>query len=206
VGSFRADKEVDGHTLALRNFRVTTRRAGVAFAAARLFDGTVPNDIAPNDDSEHLEVLTAASCIEIVLHAAPALRRQMVRWTRSGRPILSDDGRTLHQPVAQDRPAGTAELKADYRSKRAGPQIEVYFRLAQDPRLGIFRFETRSWSFASDLAYSDVEQTILDRSLAVANNGVAASLALEEVAFIARNGERAGSLVRYVKPVLKVVR
>ena len=67
---------------------------------------------------------------------------------------------------------------------------------------GVFKFQTGSWSIASDLAYNETEDEIAD--LIADGHTVAATLALEPVEFVAKNGPRAGSTVSYTKPVLTI--
>ena len=73
-----------------------------------------------------------------------------------------------------------------------------------EPDLGIFKFQTGSWSMASDLAYNDVEGELRDYAADSETGKVKATLKLEEVSFVAKNGPRAGQNVTYTKPVLSI--
>ena len=80
------------------------------------------------------------------------------------------------------------------------PHIEVLFRFEDSRDLGIFRLQTASWSFASDLAYNGtVDQ------LGMAKGPMRATLEMKRVSYVARNGLRAGQIVIYAKPVLELL-
>lgn len=147
----------------------------------------------------------------MILEGEKALRQQMVLWSRNGKLIQASDGATITYPEDQKgQPDPDAHLSFQERKARARdgfgaePQIEVYFRLADEPDLGIFKFQTGSWSMASDLAYNDVEGDLREYAADSESGKVAGVLKLEEVSFVAKNGPRAGQTVSYTKPVLKI--
>lgn len=79
------------------------------------------------------------------------------------------------------------------------PLIEIAFLLADSPEGDVYTFKSSSWAFAFDLMASGA----LER-LAEIGGPAKATLELEEVSFVARNGARRGQQVKYMRPVLTV--
>ena len=206
VGQFRSGYQLDGTPAALNEWRVTTGDPEVADAIYDLLGGDKPQEWAAKGE-DNLEVFTASKSIEIILDGPSALRQKMILWGRNGKPITSGDGQTLDDGTPDpDASLTFAERKQKAREGRgAEPQIELYFRLAEAPDLGIFKFRTGSWSMVSDLVYADVEDGLADLSADSESGKVKATLKLEEVSFIAKKGPRAGQTVQYTKPVLTVI-
>jgi hypothetical protein len=210
VGRFRSGHQINKRPAALSEWRVTTGDPEVADKIHEILGGDAPQEWEASGE-DNLEVFTASPEVEIVLEGENALRQKMVMWSRAGKLIYSSDGETILYPEDQKGdPDPDAELSFQERKAKARdgvgaePQIEIYFRLAEDPDLGIFKFQTGSWSMASDLAYDDTEGNLRD-AIADSEDGKArATLKIEEVSFVAKNGPRAGQTVRYNKPVLKI--
>lgn len=207
VGRFRSGYVADKRPVALTDWRVTTGDPEVAEAVADLLSGDEPKEWDASGE-DNLEVFTSSSSIEVVLEGDRSLRQAMVLYGRKG-IIRVSDGETIVYPDdlkgEPDPQAGQSlqERKAEAKNGTgAEPRIEVFFRLAENPDLGIFKFQSGSWSLASDLGYNGTEDEILD--LVEEGHKVAATLALEEVSFVAKNGPRAGQTVTYTKPVLTV--
>jgi hypothetical protein len=209
VGRFRSGHQLNGRPAALTEWRITTGDPEVADAVYELFGGDQPQEWDAKGE-DNLEVFTASKEIDIILEGSKALRQKMVLWSRSGKLIQSGDGQTIDYPEDKVGPDPDAHLSFQERKAKARdgigaePQIEVYFRLAEDEELGIFKFQTGSWSMASDLAYNDVEGELADYAADSDTGKVKATLKLEEVSFVAKNGPRAGQTVSYTKPVLKI--
>lgn len=210
VGRFRSGHQLNGRPAALTEWRITTGDPEVADAVYELFGGDQPQEWEAKGE-DNLEIFTASKEIDVILEGEKALRQKMVLWSRAGKLIQSGDGATIDYP--EDRkgePDPDASLSFQERKAKARdgfgaePQIEVYFRLAEDTELGIFKFQTGSWSMASDLAYNDVEGELRDYAADSETGKVKATLKLEEVSFVAKNGPRAGQTVTYTKPVLTI--
>lgn len=203
VGRFRSGHQLNGRPAALQEWRVTTGDPEVAEAVYDLLGGDKPQDWEAKGE-DNIEVFTASNGVEIILEGEKSIRQKMILWGRNGKPIQSGDGQTLDD----GSPDPDASLSFQERKQKARdgigaePQIEVYFRLASSPDLGIFKFQTGSWSMASDLAYNDVEGELADYVADSETGKVKALLKLEEVSFVAKNGPRAGQTVAYTKPVL----
>jgi hypothetical protein len=211
VGRFRSGHQLSGRPAALSEWRVTTGDPEVADKVHEVLGGDAPQEWEAKGE-DNLEVFTASKEVEIILADERALRQAMVLWSRAGKLVQRGDGQTIDYPDERkgepDPDAGLSfqERKAKARDGiGAEPQIEVYFRLADEPDLGIFKFQTGSWSLASDMAYQDTEGELADAIEASNGKGARALLGLEEVSFVAKNGPRAGQTVTYTKPVVKIL-
>lgn len=207
VGRFRSGYVENKRPVALTSWRVTTGDPEVADKLADLLGGDEPQkwDASGEDD---IEVFGKEQSVEVILEGSKALRQAMVLYGRKG-IIYVSDGETITYPderKGETDPQAGEDLQTRKAKAKEGtgaePRIEVYFRLASDPDMGIFKFQTGSWSFASDLAYHGIEDQITD--LAADGAKIAATLTLEQVEFTAKNGPRAGQLVSYTKPVLTI--
>jgi hypothetical protein len=210
VGRFRSGHVVNKAPVALNEWRITTGDPEVADAVFDFFGGDAPQQW-DTDKEDNLEVFTASKEVAIILEGPKALRQKMVLWGRQGKPLMVSDGAVIDYPDDQKgQPDPDADLTFAERKAKARdgfgsePQTEIYFRLAENPDLGLFKFQSASWSLVSDLAYNDVEQEIADYAADSETGRVKATLALEEVSFVAKNGPRAGKTVQYTKPVLKI--
>lgn len=208
VGRFRSGYVANKRPVALQEWRVTTGDPEVADAIADLLGGSEPKEWDASGE-DNLEVYSDANEVEVILDGSRALRQAMVLYGRKG-TIYVSDGETISYPDDRkgeaDPQAGQTlqERKAAAKDGTgAEPRIEIFFRLAEKPDLGIFKFQSGSWSLASDLAYHGTEDEI--EEIAADGAKVRASLSLELVEFVAKNGPRAGQTVSYTKPVLKVL-
>lgn len=194
VGRLRSGYQVNGRPAALEAWRVTTGDPDVADAIVSMLDGEKPQEWETKGE-DSLEVFTKTSSIEIILDGPSAIRSRMVLWGRSG-AIRECDG--VEQkgddagkpcecpPTFQDR------KDAAKSGRGCEPSISLYFRLAADPELGIFRFTSGSWSLAKEigLAEADLEKI---------TGAALATLSLEVVEY-----EAQGKARRFTKPVVKV--
>lgn len=205
VGRFRSGYQLNNRPATLTEWRVTTGDPEVADKVFDLLGGDKPQEWEAKGE-DNLEVFSASKEVAIILEGPNALRQKMILWGRNGKPIQSGDGQTIDYPEDKVGPDPDSHLTfAERKAKgREGtgpePQIEIFFRLADEPDLGIFKFQSGSWSLASDLAY---DQT--DVALEEVGGPAKATLTLELVSFTAKNGPRAGQLVEYTKPVLKIL-
>ena len=203
VGRFRSGHVLSNRPIALTEWRVTTGDPEVAGTIHDLLGGDAPQEWETSTE-ETLEVFTASNAIEVILDPSRALKQEMIWWGRNG-VIQKGDGEVITYPEEKAGPDPDADLPLAERKQKAkdgigpGPSIEVFFRLADEPDLGVFKFQSGSWSLASDLAYNDTEGKLAD-----SDGLVRATLSLEKVEYKAKAGPRAGSLVSYTKPVLKL--
>ena len=200
VGRFRSGHQLGGQPASLDDWRVTTGDPEVADKVYDLLGGDAPQEWETKGE-DNLEVFTAVPEVEIILADPKALRQRMVLWSRQGKLVIDSDGETY----ADGSPDPDAELSFAERKKKGqdglgpSPQIEVYFRLAAEPDLGIFKYQTGSWSLASDLVRNQTEE-----KLAEIDGPTLATLGIEEVSFVAKNGPRKGQTVSYTKSELKI--
>lgn len=204
VGRFRSGYQLNNRPMALTEWRLTTGDPEVADKLHEVLGGDDPQEWDTKGE-DNLELFTATGEIEILLEKEKSIRQRMVLWSRNGKLIVDSDGETLSDGTPDpDAEMTFAERKVKGREGIGpSPQIEIYFRLAEEPDLGIFKFQTGSWSMAQDMAANDTEG-VLAELLEDAEDGqpVKAKLKLEHVEFTAKNGPRAGQLVSYTKPVL----
>jgi len=200
VGRFRSGHQLGGQPASLDEWRVTTGDPEVADKVYELLGGDAPASWETKGE-DNLEVFTAVPEVEIILADPKALRQRMVLWSRQGKLVIDSDGETY----ADGTPDPDAELTFAERKKKGqdglgpSPQIEVYFRLAAEPDLGIFKYQTSSWSLASDLVRNQTEEELEE-----IDGPTLATLGIEEVSFVAKNGPRKGQTVTYNKPVLSI--
>lgn len=205
VGRFRSGHQLNKRPVALTEWRVTTGDPEVADAIAELLGGDAPQEWDASGEDK-IEVFTATKSVPVILDGPKALRQRMVLWGRNNKIISDSDGETLSTGEPDpDRDLSFQERKAKARDGiGAQPQIDVFFRIKGHEDLGIFKFQTGSWSMAQDLARDDTEQELADYFGDSDGKGVEAVLHLEGVEFTAKNGPRAGQLVSYTKPVLDI--
>jgi len=200
VGRFRSGYQLNGTPAALTEWRVTTGDPEVAAAIYDLLGGDAPQEW-PAKGEDNLEVFTASGEVEILLAGPKAVRQRLVLWGRNGKPIYTTDGETKDDGT----PDPDAELTFPERKQRGRdgigptPDVDVYFKIVGSEDLGVFQFKTGSWSILQDFAY---EGTL--EKLEEINGPTRATIKLEEVSFVAKNGPRKGQTVSYTKPVLKV--
>jgi hypothetical protein len=188
VGRFRSGHQISGRPAALTEWRITTGDPEVASEVYDLLGGDAPQEWEARAE-DNIEVFTASKEVEIILAGPKALRQRMVLWSRAGKLISDSDGETLSD----------GDVEAHVTSNGPAPQIEICFRLAARPDLGVFVFQTGSWSLAQQLATDQIEAKI-----AGARAPVAARLSLELVSFVSKNGPKAGEDVRYTRPVFSL--
>lgn len=206
VGRLRSGYVENDRPVALQEWRVTTGDPVVADRIVELLggpDGVSSWETKGEDDKE---VFTTSSSVDIIIEKATALRQDMVMYTRKGIAYVSDGEQITYPDERKGQPDPQAgqtfqERKAAAKDGTgADPRIQLYFRLADDPDLGIFKFQSGSWSLVSDLSYHGVEDELAD--LTADGASVRATLALEQVSFVAKSGPRAGQTVEYTKPSL----
>lgn len=200
VGRFRSGHQINNVPAALSEWRITTGDPEVADAVYDLLGGDAPQAWASRGE-DNLEVFSASKEVEIIIEKPSALRQRLVLWGRNGKPIYTTDGETKDDGT----PDPDAALSFQERKKKGQdgtgptPDVELYFRLADNPDLGVFKFQSGSWSLVNDLAYNGTEA-----ALAEIDGPTSGTLKLEEVSFTAKKGPRAGQVVEYTKPVIEV--
>lgn len=201
VGRMRSGYQTSsGRPVSLDAFRVTTGDKEVADTIASLL-GADESGVSTWETStdEVLQVFTDAKELPIIIEPK-SVKATLVLWSNKGAKIVETDGQFLIEDgkVTDKEWAGAGkslpEMKADAQAGVGpAPSLQVYFRLADNPELGKFKFFSGSWGAIE--AFSAAE-------LAVdAIGGPArATLSLERVEFTNKEGQN----VSFVKPALKV--
>lgn len=187
VGRFRSGHQLSGRPASLEEWRITTGDPEVADQVFEVFGGQEPQDWETKGE-DTIEVFTATEEVEVIIADASKLRQRMVLWSRAGKLVIDSDG---GMELVDEAPAVT---------RGPDPLIDLTFTLAVASELGQFWLRSHSWSWASDLAQSNVSEQLADIA-----GPARASLALQPVSFVARNGSRAGELVAYTRPQLRIL-
>lgn len=195
VGRFRSGRLVGKQPESLSAWRVTTGDPTVADGIARLMGGE-PEEW-DTDKEDNIEILTDAQSVEIIIESSDKIDASMKLFGLQGLAHHCDGVEFLSPEEDKGEPCGCPPLLQDRKDKaRAGrgpkPSIDVVFRLAEAPDLGIFRFNSGSWELVKVL-----HEVIAD--VDAYDGPVRATLAIEHVSYT-----KAGRDVAYNKPVIKV--
>jgi len=201
VGRVRSGKSVNGRPVSLSTWRITTGDPEVANAVANAYGGEVAEwDTAKEDN---LEVITETDTLPVIISSPDVISARLVLWGLGGVRIHECDGVTFLDEDRRGQPCGCPELLAERKAAaKAGrgpkPDVQIRFRLADDPELGEFRFHSASWDFLSYLH-------LYQEDLAAVGGPARCDLVLENVSFVPKSGEMAGRTVSYRRPVLRVL-
>lgn len=200
VGRFRSGRMVGKAPESLAEWRITTGDPSVADAVAGMYGGHPQEWETTREDG--IEVLTNTPKVDVVISGSSAITARMVLWSAQGQPIHECDGMEFLDEDRKGEPCGCPPLMAERKDQaRKGigpkPSVSVRFRLADDPELGIFRFQSSSWDLVRDLHN-------VENALDSVGGPARASLTLELVEFVPKNGAMAGRTVSYRKPVIRV--
>ncbi|WP_051039674.1 recombination directionality factor [Microbacterium sp. B24] len=206
VGRFRAGHSVNGRPASLEEWRVTTGDPEVAAKVHELLGGDAPQKFETKGEDD-IEVFTASAEVDIVI--VKPIRQRMVFWSRANKLVYATDGEWKLDDSGNptDEPDPDASLSFAERKQKGQdglgpvPDTELYFRLAADPDLGIFKFQTGSWGLVRDLAYDGTEDILAD-ALADGDGKASAVLKLVPTSFVAKNGPRAGQTVSFTKSAI----
>jgi hypothetical protein len=138
----------------------------------------------------------------VILDGPKAISSDMKLWNR-GKLVHHCDGVDFLSHADEKRigkPCGCPVLFAERKQAARdymgpAPSINVRFRLADDPDLGVCHFQTTSWTLAEVLhEHDDALRRIGGEALG--------ELSIELVEYTTKKGRH----VEYLKPVLKVVK
>lgn len=199
VGRFRAGYQVNKLPVSLSAWRVTTGDPEVAAAVVELLGAEEDPSEWETSTDERLQVFTEASSVDVILEGRGSAKASLVLWGAQSK-ILETDGSYLYDDdgnLTDDRCDMTygktlQELKAMARAKKGPePSLQAYFRLADAPELGKFRFFSGSWTALDEFdAASDL--------MASAEGPQRFTLSMEKNEFTNSDGE----LIKYSKPRL----
>ncbi|MFB7919377.1 hypothetical protein [Streptomyces sp. NPDC056061] len=211
VGRFRSGRLVGKAPEALNKWRITTGDPVVAAKVSALFGGVSEEWDTEKEDS--LEVLTDAASVEIIIESSDAVDASMKLFGMQGLAHHCDGVKFLSPDEDRGEPCGCPPAFQDRKDKaRAGrgpkPSVDVTFKLADAPELGLFRFNSGSWELVKVLhtVIADIDKAggreyADDDTVTVKGGAVRATLSIENVSY----RTKAGRDVSYNKPVVKVL-
>lgn len=202
VGRFRSGFQTTaGRPVGLDSFRITTGDRDVAERIGEIL-GQDDSGVSEWDTrtEEVLQVFTDADSVDVLIDGG-GVRTSLVLWSNQGKKIVETDGQFLIEDgrVTSNPWPGAAkplaEIKEDARNGVGpAPSLQVYFRLADDPDLGKFKYFSGSWTAIDNFADAEARLEELGGT-------VRARLSLERVEFTNAQGQN----VSYVKPQLKIL-
>lgn len=172
VGRFRAGYVTSsGDPASVTAWRITTGDPDVAETLAEMYGGT-PQEWAPGSAKAEdiIEVFTEAESVEVILDGHSAIRSEMIMFGPAG-PIRRCDGVEQKGTEPGDPDTGAAcacpaalddRRKAAKKGKGCKPSVTIFFRLADAPDLGKFKFQSSSWILAEDIAKAEAALDRID--------------------------------------------
>lgn len=195
VGRFRSGHQINKRPISLKEWRVTTGDPEVADEVlAELGGEEVGTWETPGEDN--LEVFTTSDSVEVILSGADAIDARMVVWAKGQKRIVvcgNEVYDTEGGPFECEEGGYRTRAEHDEQGHVCEPLIKVRFRLASNPDLGIFEFQSGAWSLVQQVGYiySDINKN--------GGGAVTATLHLEPVEF-----ESGGQKRKFTKPVVTV--
>lgn len=145
IGRFHYATVLRNRPQVLTTWRVTSDDLPVLDRVAELLGGT-----SRPADQKAFEIITRTSTVDVLFASHRAVQ---VRWSHN-RPAHICNGATQQDGQTKRRcmcPSSFAERKvAARRGVACHPHVEVWFRLAQRPTLGIFAFTSGNWLFTEE--------------------------------------------------------
>ncbi|MFB7823842.1 recombination directionality factor [Streptomyces hydrogenans] len=206
VGRFRSGRLIKMGSKdvpeALNEWRVTTGDPVVAARVAELMGGVFEE--WETDKEDNLQILTESPSVAIIIEP-DGVDASFKQFAPGAGLIHHCDGFEYLSPE-EDKgtpckcPTLIAERKlAADKMRGPKPSVDVRFRMAEAPELGIFRFNSGSWKLVEVLGplFSELDK--------YPGQPVRATLTIENVSFTPQKGPRAGQEVSYNKPVIKIL-
>lgn len=187
---------------ALSEWRISTDDLSVGQAVSQLYGGE-PIEIPETTSRNFIEVFTDRDSIPVIIDGVRGIESDMKLWV-NGQLVHHCDGVSFLDAERRGEPCGCPKLFAERKEaartyRGPSPSIRVNFRLADDYDLGLFYFQSSSWTLATVL--HEVEDAV-DR---VGKGGeVLADLKIDLVEYTPKKGPRKGRLVSYYRPVIDV--
>ncbi|MGW0530678.1 recombination directionality factor [Streptomyces sp. NPDC003032] len=190
--------------VALTEWRFSTGEKQVAEAAAQLFGGT-PVENEESTSENFIDVFTSATKIPVIVEA-DGIHWDMKQWV-NGKLKHHCDGFNFVSHKDEEKVGRECGCPSLFALRKAAakdddgpnPSIVVTFKLADDPELGEFKFQTGSWTLMAVLHEAE------DALARIGQGGpVLAELELEYVEFVLTKGKDKGKTVSYTKPVIRV--
>lgn len=193
------------YPVALTEWRVSTGDRTVADAVGQLFGGT-PVENEESTSENFIDVYTEAGKVPVIIEA-DGIYSDMKQWSNQKLVHHCTGTKFLSHPFDESKigePCGCPQLFAERKEMAKNgmgpnPAIKVTFRFADDPELGLFNWQTGSWTLAAVLHEAE---DALDRI--GQGSAVLAEIELEGVSYVAKKGKMKGKTVEYTKPVLSI--
>jgi hypothetical protein len=167
VGRFRSGYQANNRPASLTEWRVTTGDPDVAQTILDLMggDGFTEWD---TQTEETLQVFTSSKSVDILLDSPGSVRTSLVVWGRKGKLLETDgqylieEGKVTDKVCDQTFGKTIKEIKAE--SERTGiePSLQVYFRLAEAPELGRFKFFSSAWTAIDGFTKAESKLAAID--------------------------------------------
>lgn len=196
VGRFRSGRLVGKQPEALSEWRVTTGDPVVAAELASLLGGE--SESWETDREDNLEVLTESASVDIIIESSDKLDASMKLFGMSGLVHHCDGVEFLSPDEDKGEKCGCPPLLQDRKDKaRSGrgpkPSIDLQFKLAEKPELGIFRFNSGSWGLVKNL------HNVI-AAIDAYDGPVTATLVIDPVSYTTNSGRD----VNYSRPLINV--
>ncbi|MFI7096402.1 recombination directionality factor [Streptomyces lydicus] len=205
VGRFRSGRLVGKQPEALNEWRVTTGDPTTAARVAELMGGSPEEWETDKEDS--IEVLTDSASVEIIIENSSKIDASMKLFGMSGLVHHCDGVEYLSPDEDKGQKCGCPPAFQDRKDRaKSGrgpkPSVDIQFKLADAPDLGIFRFNSGSWELVKILhtIIADVDEVGGADDEGKGGKPVRATLSIENVSYTTK----AGRDVSYNKPVVKV--
>jgi len=198
IGKLHSGRQVNGRPVAIPNWRFTTGDHNVAAALAELFGVSVVD--TESEAENHLEIQTDVDSFEVILAGVDAIEDDMKLWINKQLVHHCDGVEFLSPDEKRGTPCGCPRFFKERKEaaktfQGPSPSIKVIFRLAEDPELGTFAYQTSSWTMAEVLhEYAE--------ALSQVDGEAIADMHLELVEYTTK----AGRAVSFRKPTLKRIR
>lgn len=203
VGKLSAGYVNNGRPVSLDEWRFVSDDEVVAQRVAELYGGDVQEITKTKGNGDEIvehEVFTKSKALTIIIDSPEAVSVEYTWWA-NGELLGKGDGTTMEDGTA-DPGAGLDLNERKDKAKKGlvpAPETTVYFRLADDPDLGVFRYvKSQAWGFERNLArngfYDDLDDS---------EGPIKAKIGRNPVEFTAKSGPRAGKVVNYTETTLE---
>lgn len=187
--------------VSLDQWRFTSDDPEVIDTLAALYGGA-PQEIEDSHGDPLHELFSEAESIDVIIEDSDSVSSEFVLWGKDGKVAMRGDGLTIDNGANPD-PGASLDLATRKERAKQGlvpsPEVTIFFRLADNPDLGIFKFIKRdAWSFERDLVRNSFYDELDD-----AEGPIKATLTRVPVSFVAKQGPRAGKPVSYTTTELK---
>lgn len=203
VGKLSAGYQNNGRPVSLDEWRFVSDDAEVAQTIADLYGGEVQEITKTKKNGDvvvEYEVFTKAKSLNIIIDSPEAVSAEFVHWA-NGEMIGRGDGITMEDGTA-DPGAHLPEAERKDKAKKGlvpAPETTVYFRLADNEDLGVFRYvKSQAWGFERQLARNGFYDSLDD-----AEGPIKAKIGRNPVSFVAKTGPMAGKTVSYTETTLE---